>query len=204
MAIISQGAEATLTLVDDKVYKERTPKSYRLSQVDDALRLSRTNRERKVLIKAKELGLRVPEVFPSDKKFTLVLEYIKGGRLKDWLNGDGKENLSCAEIYLKQVGIWLATLHNNDILHGDLTTSNVLLSKQGELVLIDFGLSFFSKKIEDKAVDLHLFEQGLRSTHYKHAETFFHFFLTGYGASTTYTAVFDRLEIVRARGKNKH
>ena len=204
MTIISQGAEATLTLINGKVHKNRTPKSYRLPQVDDGLRLSRTNRERKVLCKAKELGVRVPELFSSDEKFTLVMEYVDGGRLKDWLNGEGKENLSQAKIYFQQIGNWLATLHDNDILHGDLTTSNILLSKESTLIMIDFGLSFFSKKIEDKAVDLHLLEQALESTHYVHAKQYFSFFLEGYQQSETYQKVLERLDIVRTRGKNKH
>lgn len=203
MTLISQGAEAILTLKDDKVYKERAKKSYRFFLLDEQLRLSRTNRERKVLQKAKSLGVRVPEVFSSKEKFTLVMEYIAGKRLKDWLNSLSETTYHQAKEPLQQIGTWLAVLHDNNIMHGDLTTSNVLKTTN-DLVMIDFGLAFFSTKIEDRAVDLHLFKQALASTHYKHEKQYFTYFLDGYKKSKTCHEALDRLKIVQARGKNKH
>jgi TP53 regulating kinase-like protein len=204
MTLLSQGAEAKLTLAAGVVYKTRTPKSYRLAAVDDALRLSRTNRERKVLLKAKTLGIRVPLLLPCDDKYTLAMEYVAGGRLKDWLFIEENQTSTLAKTYLRTAGTWVAQLHDANILHGDLTTSNLLVSTQQELVLIDFGLSFFSTKIEDRAVDLHVFEQAIESTHYKTKELYFSFFLEGYMQSKTASVVLKRLDVVRARGRNKH
>jgi len=204
MILLSQGAEAKLTFDAGIVYKTRTPKSYRLTAVDDALRLSRTARERKVLLKAKTLGIRVPALLPCDDKYTLAMEHISGGRLKDWLLAKENQDSALAQTYLRIAGTWVAQLHDANILHGDLTTSNLLVSAQQELVLIDFGLSFFSTKIEDRAVDLHVFEQAIESTHYKTKELYFSFFLDGYMQSKTASEVLKRLDIVRARGRNKH
>ena len=105
---------------------------------------------------------------------------------------------------MKQIGEWIALLHNNAIMHGDLTTSNMLINEEGKLFLIDFGLSFQSTKLEDKAVDIHLLEQALESTHYKDKEQLFVAFMKGYEQSEDYYKVLERLDEVRKRGKNKH
>ena len=66
----------------------------------------------------------------------------------------------------------LATLHDGGLVHGDLTTSNMLLRQnedgKRDLVLIDFGLSFNSTLAEDKAVDLYVLERALLSLHSAH------------------------------------
>lgn len=199
MVFLSQGAEAVVELIDDKVYKKRIVKSYRHPELDTQLRISRSNRERKVMGKAKDLGMRVPELFRNDDKTTIVMEYIKGVRLRDTLlkNPDRKD-------LLVEVGKWLGTFHINKIIHGDLTTSNVMYSDDGELVMIDFGLSFFSTRIEDMAVDIHLLRQAIMSTHYLHEKEFFEKFREGYVITNPDAAVFERLEIVEKRGRNKH
>ena len=66
---------------------------------------------------------------------------------------------------MKLIGIEIAKMHLADIIHGDLTTSNMMLRPNGELVLIDFGLSYVSTLVEDKAVDLYVLERAFASTH---------------------------------------
>ena len=58
-------------------------------------------------------------------------------------------------------------MHAIDVIHGDLTTSNMLLRSTSppSIVLIDFGLSYVSSLVEDKAVDLYVLERALASTH---------------------------------------
>ena len=88
------------------------------------------------------------------------------------------------------------------IIHGDLTTSNMILEK--EIKFIDFGLSFFSTKDEDKAVDLHLFRQALESRHHTMWEKCFEAALKGYRlGNVDYSSVLTRLEKVESRGRNK-
>ncbi|KAJ3087307.1 TP53 regulating kinase, partial [Physocladia obscura] len=66
----------------------------------------------------------------------------------------------------RKIGEGLGKLHNADIIHGDLTTSNLMLRAESlSLVFIDFGLSFVSSLAEDKAVDLYVLERALASTH---------------------------------------
>lgn len=195
--ILAQGAEATLLRKDNLVHKSRVAKSYRISEIDDSLRLSRTRKETKALLKAKELGVSVPDVHPSPNKYTIVLDYIDGKRLRDVAISLDQNILN----YFTEVGTYLATLHENGLIHGDLTTSNILIAQK--LYLIDFGLSFFSGKVEDMAVDIHVLEEALESTHYQYAEKYFEAFLDGYKQNPQYAQVIERLEIVKLRGKNK-
>lgn len=199
MTILSQGAEAIIELKDNKIYKSRIAKSYRHVDLDNNLRLTRTKKEIKVIKLLNSLNINVPKLFSSDDKTTIVMEYIDGKRLRDYLI----ENIKYKK-YLKIIGEWLATMHNEGIIHGDLTTSNMLLDKNQKLFLIDFGLSFFSNKLEDKAVDIHLLKQAIQSTHYQHVDLFYNEFLKGYNSKNKDLDVFKRLDVVEKRGKNKH
>lgn len=197
--ILSQGAEAILVKKGDRVFKERVKKSYRLTELDDKLRASRTKREAKVFQKLVDLGIRVPELFPSRDKYILEMEFLSGMRLRDRLLSHPEQGN-----VLIQIGKWIAKMHDEGIIHGDLTTSNIMITPQDELILIDFGLSFFSEKPEDKAVDIHLLKQALESTHYQHAKKFYAFFKEGYSESSSYEEVLTRLDDVEKRGRNKH
>lgn len=198
MTILSQGAEAVIELIEDKVHKKRLSKSYRNAIIDEKIRSQRTNREKKVIKRLRELNIPVPETFPTDEKYIIVMEFIDGKRLRDVLiENASKKN------YLKQVGEFVRIMHDNGIIHGDLTTSNILVDKKNKLFLIDFGLSFFSDKVEDKAVDIHLLKQAIESTHYKHVEEFYSEFEKGYGLDSLSEEVFKRLHDVELRGRNK-
>ena len=192
--LIAQGAEAKLFLEDDNILKNRFRKTYRLQELDNKLRGSRTRREAKVLEKLAAINFPAPKLIRNDEKENIVMEKINGKLIKDVLNDSSYTNL-CAEIGRK-----VAVLHNNSIIHGDLTTSNMILSK--EVCFIDFGLSFFSDKAEDKAVDLHLLKEALESKHYKIWEECFKCALDAYskGAKGS-TETLKRLEIVEKRGR---
>ena len=194
MRIIKHGAEAILYLVDNKVIKERIKKGYRIKELDERLRNSRTKREAKLLTYAAKI-INVPKVlYEKDNK--IEMEFIKGDLLKNVLEKNNYVKLS------KEIGKKIAVLHNNDIIHGDLTTSNMILSN--EIYFIDFGLSFFSRKVEDKAVDLHLLKQALESKHYKIWEKCFKAALQGYKfKSNDSKEVIKRLEVVEGRGRYK-
>lgn len=196
--VIAQGAEALLTKKDNTVTKQRIKKGYRLPALDEKLRKQRTRRESRLLQKA-SLLIPVPKVLSSSEQTsTLILEYLKGKKLSDSL-----DKLKNARAVCKQIGMHLAQLHDANIIHGDLTTSNMILSPKRKLYFIDFGLSFESPRAEDKAVDLHLLKEALEAKHYKHAEQFFNAILTGYRASKNSQAVLQRLTAVEKRGRYK-
>lgn len=152
--LIGSGAEGYVERTDEGVRKVRPQKRYRHPLLDKKLRQFRTRREAKILKRFNSPKL----LSVDDKEMTLVMEYVDGPQLRDVL--DDKN----ADIYAKKIGSLIRRLHDSGIIHGDLTTSNMLV-KQNELFLIDYGLSFFSETIEDRAVDLHLLMHCLHAKH---------------------------------------
>ena len=193
--LIAQGAEAKLFRSENKLIKDRIKKNYRLKEIDEKIRKSRTKREAKML---KKLDF-VPKVFDVDEKKKIIeMEFIDGKLVKDVLDNVNKEKRK--EI-CKKIGKNIAKLHNLDIIHGDLTTSNFIFNKK--VYFIDFGLSFVSRRIEDKAVDLHLLKQALESKHYRHFEESFKDVLQGYSKVNDYNKIIERLRKVESRGRYK-
>jgi Kae1-associated kinase Bud32 len=200
MKILHRGAEAVLYLDKSNLVKERIKKSYRHPTIDLNKRKYPTRREYKLLKKATDVGLNVPRPIDFDEnEMKVIMEHLKGDVLKKTLdnyNEDKRKEVS------KLIGQQIALMHDNNIIHGDLTTSNMIL-KQNEIFLIDFGLGSISLKLEDKAVDLHLLKQALESKHYKHYEELYKSFLQGYKKSNNYNETLKRLEKVESRGRYK-
>jgi len=192
--LIAQGAEAKIFLEEDKILKNRFAKSYRIKEIDEKLRSFRTRREAKILKKLEAIYFSAPKLIKNDERENLIIEKINGRLVKDILEKSDYKKM-CNE-----VGEKIAILHNNSIIHGDLTTSNMVFNK--EIYFIDFGLSFFSEKAEDKAVDLHLLKEGLESKHYKIWEECFKCALDAYKkeAKNSYDTL-KRLEVVEKRGR---
>ena len=198
--ILAQGAESILYLEKDIVTKDRIKKSYRIKELDEKIRKSSTRRETRILEKAFKL-IPVPELlYSSDKETRIKLEFLKGQLLKNIFSDltIKKRTEIC-----KQMGKQIAILHFNNIIHNDLTTSNMIL-RDKKLYFIDFGLSFISTKTEDKAVDLKLLKQALESKHYTISNTSFNHVLKGYKfIPKQYQEVINRLKQVEKRGRYK-
>jgi len=201
--LISQGAEAKIFLDGNMIIKSRTPKLYRHEQLDTQLRKSRTKREARILEKAVGLGINVPKVHSVSKEINAIyLEYIYGERLSETLNL--KKEKEQFEV-MKKIGKQTAKLHLNNIIHGDLTTSNAILqTKTNKVFIIDFGLGFISSRIEDKAVDLHLIKQALEAKHFQNWEKLYFEFLKGYKKSNKdCNNILEQLKKVESRGRYK-
>lgn len=191
--LLAMGAESSIYKENNAVKKVRHNKSYRHPIIDKKLIKSRTKREAKIINTLQNLNVPVPKLLHQDEN-TLTISYIDAKPLKDVL----EQNISL----IKKVAKITTTMHENSIIHGDLTTSNILANKNDELTLIDFGLSFVSHKIEDKAVDLHLLKQALNSKHYKIHDEAWQLFLDEYNPKDK-KDILLRLEKVEARGRNK-
>lgn len=199
MQKIAQGAEAVIYRDAETIIKERLSKGYRIPQLDHALRQFRTRREAKVLQRLEEMNFPAPRLLDvSDKEMTVTMDFVSGSKLRDVLEeGDGYQQ------FAREMGQRIGELHGHDIIHGDLTTSNLMVRK-GELIFIDFGLSFFSEKVEDKAVDLFLLNRALESKHYHIYPEVFEKALEGYCENNPGAqAVLDRFNQVEKRGRNK-
>ena len=192
MKLIAQGAEAKIFKKKDSVVKERIKKSYRLPQIDIKLRKSRTRSEAKILRKA-ALIINVPKVIQvDDKKMNIELEHISGVKVRDLLDQDDEK---LKRKVCRELGKSIKKLHQNDIIHGDLTTSNMIWN--GKLHLIDFGLGKISIRVEDMAVDIHLLKECFKSKHHVHWVTYWNEFKKAYNIDK----VFSQLERVEARAR---
>lgn len=163
MKLLRRGAEAELYEAEFEgkkaLLKKRVEKGYRCKELDSEIGVSRTNLEARLLGKARSMGVNTPQVYSVDKgKREIVMEFVEGKRAKDVLNGSNFEKI-CDEI-----GQGIAKMHAFDLVHGDLTTSNILIRGK-ELFFIDFGLGKTSNKVEDKAVDLLVFKKTFGATH---------------------------------------
>ena len=206
--LIAQGAEAKIILSKDIVTKDRISKSYRIPELDNKIRKSRTKAETKLLHKASQIincplpinnqSLRGGGV-GKPKDFKIKMPFIDGKKLSDNLDNFPltKQKQIC-----KQIGEDVAKLHDAEIIHGDLTTSNMVL-KDNKIFFIDFGLGYISHKFEDKAVDIHLFKQALEAKHFRNWEVLFKEFEKGYSKSKDSKIVFERLKAVEKRGRYK-
>lgn len=189
---MEQGAEACVEIRDEKVIKKREDKEYRHPELDRKLREDRTDEELKNIQRARKYGANVPKTEKISEK-TLSQEKITGKALKQVI--DKKINL--AENLGEQIGL----LHDADVIHGDLTTSNVLIGDK--LYIIDFGLSEISQRVEDKAVDIHLLKQVLESSHPEVADEAWEKFIEEYKDYEESEEVLERLEDVESRGRYK-
>lgn len=197
--IIARGAEAVIERHGLTVIKKRVAKGYRYPELDEKLRKLRTRSEAKLLEKAQSL-ISVPRLITLNEiKKTLELEYIKGEKLADNLEKI-KEKV---RIYA-QIGASIAKLHDAGIIHGDLTTSNMIYNlKDKKMYLIDFGLGYHSSRIEDKAVDLHVLEEALTARHPTIAEKAWKTIIKNYQHSTNALLVIKQLKKVEKRGRYK-
>ncbi|MBD3163606.1 Kae1-associated serine/threonine protein kinase [Candidatus Woesearchaeota archaeon] len=196
MKLISQGAEAKIFRKKSSLLKDRIRKSYRIKEIDEKLRKSRTRREARILEKLAAIGFSSPKLADTDSAERIEMQYIEGSKLRDALDDADYITMS------KEIGRKVATLHNISIIHGDLTTSNMIFNR--EIYFIDFGLSFFSKRHEDKAVDLHLLRQALESKHHKIWDECFAACIGEYKKYAEESEqVLQRLEEVESRGRNK-
>jgi len=153
---VRRGAEATVTVADDRVVKERAPKAYRHERLDDRLRRDRTVLEARLTSEARRRGVPTPLVRDVDvPEATLELQYVGDSDLRDALT----------EPRVRDVGRHLAAIHAAGFVHGDPTTRNVRVGGADDRTfLIDFGLGYYTDDVEDYAMDCHVFEQSLAGT----------------------------------------
>lgn len=192
--LIGHGAEAQIFKIDGRVVKKRPAKGYRHPIIDEKLRKLRTRKEAKILETLKKIDVPAPELIRiSDEEMQIDMSFLEGPKVRDVMNVK----------YAREIGQRVGKLHKHDIIHADLTTSNMIL-KENKIHLIDFGLSFVSKKVEDKAVDLHLLSRALESRHHEIYHDCIKEVIKGYKESNPEAdKVLERLEIVQKRGRNK-
>ena len=180
--LLKKGAEATLYRTiwhgKDAIIKIRIPKTYRPPELDTRIRSYRTVHEPQLLHEAKAAGVPTPLIYSVNiPEAAIVMEYVEGKQIKRVLNdtSEVKRQELC-----RQIGGLISKLHTHGLVHGDLTTSNMILTSQNKIVFVDFGLGEKNAEVEAQGVDLHLMKQGLQSTHYQRWEECFKEVFSGY------------------------
>ncbi|MDO8538657.1 MAG: KEOPS complex kinase/ATPase Bud32 [archaeon] len=208
MKLIYSGAEASVFesefLGKKCIVKQRISKKYRNPKLDERITKQRTKQEAMLIHKAKAFGVRSPILFEIDlKNKKIVMEKIEGTQLKKVL----AKNLGlCTEIG-KIIGI----LHKNNIVHGDLTTSNFIVNKKtaglsradptyAMVALVDFGLGYSSSSFEDKATDLIGFKKSFTATHTKHLK-YWDKILKAYEKESGFKEIEEKIKEIEARAR---
>jgi len=201
-----RGAEAVVTggvnaYGMPTVTKKRVSKRYRVSPLDVHLTLERTKTEARLLSEARRAGVRTP-VLSDVTETTLQMEQIHGSVLKEAL----------CESHLFEAGKVVGKLHSAGIVHGDLTTCNMIVERKNtgtdneteglpSIALIDFGLAHMTTELEPRGVDLHVLFQILISTSAEH-ESLKEAFCLGYATTAPDAAlVIAREEEICERGR---
>lgn len=204
--LFKKGAEAHLYKEEwyglQVIRKHRLPKTYRVPQLDSEIKHARTVREARLMYEAARDGIPTPSIYFIDlDNSTIIMQFIEGIRLKDIVNSLDKERR--ADIFYR-IGQQIALLHQNNIVHGDLTTSNMILNPSGKVFFIDFGLGDLSSSMEDKGVDIHLMHRALESAHFDYSTECFEAVTSGYRATLgekQSSDVLNRAKEIEMRGR---
>jgi TP53 regulating kinase-like protein len=204
--LLKKGAEASLFLASwhgrRVIVKARFPKKYRPAELDAKIRSYRTTHEPQLMHEAKRAGVPTPTIFLVDMKdATITMEFVEGKQVKQVLANVSKKERQ--ELCFR-IGGLIGKMHRRGVIHGDLTTSNMILNAEGKIFLIDFGLGEKNTELEARGVDLHLMKRALQSTHYQFAEECFRNVMKGYsavlGAEET-EKVFEKIREIERRGR---
>lgn len=209
--IIKQGAEGKLYIGafegNPCLVKERFVKKYRLTELDKTLTKCRMKAEQKTSKRCEDIGIIVPKIYNVD--FTqrkIYMEYFDKSITAKQFIFENINNQESIQDLAERIGTIVAKMHTNHIIHGDLTTSNMLIEynpKNYSLIMIDFGLSSYSATPEDKGVDLYVLERALLSTHSNLPEMFEKILQKYREIYTTSREVIVKFEEVRARGRKR-
>ncbi|XP_075427414.1 EKC/KEOPS complex subunit TP53RK [Ascaphus truei] len=214
LELLKQGAEARLYrgrfLGRAAVVKERFRKAYRHPALEERLSVRRAAQEVRSILRCRRAGIAAPAVFFVDYVSNCIyLEDIEQSTtVRDYILSTQQPVKDVSKLYslAEKIGHILAQMHDEDVIHGDLTTSNMLLRSPFEelnLVVIDFGLSFISALPEDKGVDLYVLEKAFLSTH-PNTEDVFKALLRSYSSTSKKSGpVIKKLDEVRLRGRKR-
>ena len=192
--LIAKGAESNIVkseyLGEKAILKDRIPKNYRIPEIDNKIRKERCKNESKLLSDAKRAGVRTPVLYDIDlNNKSILMEEIDGVMVKEVID----EQLAF------KIGCEIKKLHSAGIIHGDITTSNIMF-ENNSLVFIDFGLGKYSQLKEDRAVDLLVLKKSLQSIDYELAVEYFENVLKGYRDESIINAIRD----IESRGRYTH
>jgi len=200
--LVKRGAEAELRRTEflgrAAIEKHRVPKAYRHEALDGELRRSRIHQEARLMAEARAAGVSVPILYDINLvENKIIMEFIDGPTAKDVLDKGGPGAIKVA----RTIGQIVGRLHRAGIIHGDLTTSNMIV-RDGRIVMIDFSLGGKDDGVESRGVDLHLLKEALGSAHAR-AASHYREALRGYREAMGKAAdeVIAKVKDIESRGR---
>ncbi len=196
--IAYKGAEADITETvygdEEAIIKKRVSKNYRTKNLDDKLRMERTKEEAKLLHDCKKYDVRTPFIYSVDlANYSIIMQKINAIQLQEKIEKTSTDNL---RELLVNTGMMVRRMHDGEIIHGDLTTANILISDDNP-VFIDFGLGKYSNLLEDKGTDLLVFKKSLTTVIPDDCDKLFNWFIKGYDD----TKITEKIEEIEKRGR---
>ena len=201
MRLVKRGAEGDIFSLDwngrPSILKTRKVRGYRHPELDKQIRRQRTIHESEIVALVKSFGVQTPLIYFVDvTRCEIIMQHVQGTAVHDL---QPKEIVSCSEYIGRITGL----LHKNGVMHGDLTTSNFILSGN-DLYVFDFGLAIRTEKLADHAVDLRLVKEILNSAHAKIMEEAWTNLIRGYGSvvgSARLDRTLDLVSEIEGRGR---
>lgn len=196
--ISHKGAEADIIEArwgnKEAIVKNRVKKNYRIDKLDDKLRLERTKEEARLISDSKKYNVRTPFIYSIDlTDKTIIMEKINGIELHDVIENRDSNNL---KQLFNDIGKMVHRMHEGGIIHGDLTTANILI-ENNKPAFIDFGLGKYSNLTEDKGTDLLVLKKSLTTIIPEESEKLFSYFLNGYNDKK----VSKKIDEIEKRGR---
>src|SRR6266436_10428377 len=184
--LLQRGAEADLSLTTigpwKVMIKRRVKKEYRNPSLDKQIRHDRTISEASLIHEAKTAGARVPSIVGVDvENNAIAMTHLDGKAARECLDD---MRINEARKLLRSIGEQIGLLHTGGIVHGDLTTSNVIVSPSGAPFIVDFGMSRRSVEPEDRGVDLHLLQRSIIASHRQNPSSMMNSMIRGYEKTT--------------------
>lgn len=193
-----KGAEADIIETkwnkNEAIIKNRISKNYRTKELDKKLRQERTKEEAKLLNDAKKYGVNTPFIYSIDlNKCNIIMQKLDAIQLQEKIE---QTNTIELEELFKNIGFMVRRMHDGEIIHGDLTTANILIDDETP-ILIDFGLGKYSNLLEDKGTDLLVFKKSLVTIIPEESDKLFSWFLNGYDNKE----VLKKIDEIEKRGR---
>lgn len=193
-----KGAEADISETKynnhDAIIKKRVSKSYRTKELDNKLRLERTKEEAKLIHDCKKYNVTTPYIYSIDlKNYSIIMQKLDAIQLQEKILST---ELNKLHKLIEKIGLNVRLMHDGEIIHGDLTTANILI-QEDKALFIDFGLGKYSNLLEDKGTDLLVFKKSLNTIIPEHADKLFNWFLAGYDDDN----IIKKIDEIEKRGR---
>ena len=153
--VIGKGAYATVKICKNKITQEKfAMKIYEKKILNDNIKKKCILREIEILKKLNHPNIvKLYDTIISDKNILLIQELVNGISLRDFYNKEIRNQRNISEkkykiltLIFKQIFSAFDYIHKKNIFHRDIKLENILLTKNYEIKIIDFGFGLYNPR----------------------------------------------------------